>query len=49
MDFFSKRVVFTEPFNLTQDEHADKRKIIDFFKDFKGFIPEYGITGDIEC
>ena len=49
LDFFNKSIVFTEPFNLTQDEHADKRKIIDFFKDFKGFIPEYGITGDIEC
>jgi len=49
MDFFNRTVVFTEPFYLSDDEHADKRKIIDFFKDFKGFVPEYSITADIEC
>ena len=49
MDFFNRTVVFTEPFYLTDDEQADKRKIIDFFKDFKGFVPEYSITADIEC
>jgi 1-acyl-sn-glycerol-3-phosphate acyltransferase len=49
MDFFNRTVVFTEPFFLSDDEQADKRKIIDFFKDFKGFVPEYSITADIEC
>ena len=49
LDFFNRTVVFTEPFYLSDDERADKRKIIDFFKDFKGFVPEYSITGDIEC
>jgi 1-acyl-sn-glycerol-3-phosphate acyltransferase len=49
LDFFKREVVFAEPFMLSDDEHADKRKIIDFFKDFKGYIPEYGITADIEC
>lgn len=49
LDFFNKEVVFNEPITLTDDESADKRKIIDFFKQFKGYIPEYGITGDIDC
>jgi len=49
LDFFNRTVVFTEPFYLSDDERADKRKIIDFFKDFKGFVPEYSITGVIEC
>ena len=48
-DFFRKVIVFSEPFMLSDDEQADKRKIVDFFKDFKGFIPEYGISGDIDC
>jgi hypothetical protein len=49
LDFFKREVVFAESFMLSDDERADKRKIVDFFKDFKGYVPEYGITSDIEC
>ncbi len=48
-DFHKKIVEFSEPFFLTDDEHADKRMIIDFFKQFTGYIPAFGITDDIEC
>ena len=43
-----KRVVFAEPFFASADEKADKYKIVQFFKQFKGYIPEYGITEDLE-
>ena len=48
-DFTRKLYVFSEPFFVTEDESADKRKIVNFFKDFTGYIPEFGITDDIEC
>ena len=30
------------------DEKADKHNIVEFFKQFKGYIPENGITQDLE-
>jgi len=47
-DFAKRRIVFAEPFFATTDEKADKYKIVQFFKQFTGYIPEYGITTDIE-
>jgi len=47
LDFPSKRVVFAEPFFVSDIEKADMQKIIQFFKDFKGYIPNLGITEDI--
>jgi 1-acyl-sn-glycerol-3-phosphate acyltransferase len=47
-DFAQRRVVFAEPFFASADEKADKYKIVQFFKQFKGYIPEYGITEDLE-
>jgi len=48
-DFGQRRVVFADPIFPTDNEQADMRLIIDFFKQFKGFVPEYGITDDIVC
>jgi hypothetical protein len=47
-DFAQRRVVFAEPFFATADEKADKHNIVQFFKQFIGYIPEYGITQDLE-
>lgn len=47
-DFGTKRVVFGEPAMLTDDEKADKQKIVAFFQEFKGFIPENGISKEVE-
>ena len=49
LDFENKRVVFAEPFETGSDMKADLRKIIDFFKQYKGKIPEYGISEETEC
>jgi 1-acyl-sn-glycerol-3-phosphate acyltransferase len=48
-DFGQRRVVFADPIFPTDNEQADMRLIVDFFKQFKGFVPEYGITDDIDC
>lgn len=48
-DYGTKIIEFTEPFYLTDDEAVDKRKIIQFFKGFTGYVPEFGISDDIEC
>ncbi len=48
-DFSQRRVVFADPIFPTDNEQADMRLIVDFFKQFKGFVPEYGITDDIVC
>lgn len=48
-DFGQRRVVFADPIFPTENEQADMRLIVDFFKQFKGFVPEYGITDDIVC
>lgn len=48
-DFGQRRVVFADPIFPTDNEQADMRLIVDFFKHFKGFVPEYGITDDIVC
>jgi 1-acyl-sn-glycerol-3-phosphate acyltransferase len=49
LDFTNKRVVFGEPFSTGEDMKADLRKIIDFFKQFEGKIPEFGISVETEC
>lgn len=47
---FKKRVIeFAEPFYLTDNEQADKQKIVRFFSGFTGYVPEYGITEDVVC
>lgn len=48
-DFSKKEVIFAEPFYTSQDESADLRHIVQFYKDIKGYIPEFGITEDIIC
>lgn len=48
-DFGKRRVVFADPFYPSENEQADMRFIIQFFKQFEGYIPEYGITDDIVC
>ncbi len=48
LDFGNKKVVFGEPFYTTDDEKADKQKIVKFFKGMLGYVPEYSITEDIE-
>ncbi len=48
LDFGIKKVVFGEPFYTTNDETADKRKIVGFFKGMLGYVPGYSITEDIE-
>lgn len=48
LDFPGRKVVFAEPFFASTDETADKYKIIQFFKDFKGYIPDLGITEDLK-
>ena len=49
LDFENKRVVFAEPFLTGTDMKADLRRIIDFFKQYKGKIPEFGISDETEC
>ena len=48
-DFGKRLVVFADPIFPTDNEQADMRLIIDFFKQFQGYVPEYGITDDIVC
>ena len=48
LDFGNKKVVIGEPFYTTNDESADKQKIVKFFKGTMGYIPAYSITEDIE-
>jgi hypothetical protein len=48
-DFGNRRVVFADPFFTSNDESADLRFIVNFFKQFEGYVPEYGITDDIVC
>jgi 1-acyl-sn-glycerol-3-phosphate acyltransferase len=48
-DFSKRRVVFADPIFPTDNEQADMRLIVDFFKQFEGYVPEYGITDDIVC
>ena len=48
LDFDNKKVVFAEPFLTTDNETADKQKIVAFFKGMKGYVPEYSITENIE-
>jgi 1-acyl-sn-glycerol-3-phosphate acyltransferase len=48
LDFGNKKVVFGTPFLTSNDEVADKQKIVRFFKGMEGFVPKYSITEDIE-
>lgn len=48
-DFGQRRVVFADPIYPSDNESADMRLIVDFFKQFEGYVPEYGITDDIVC
>ncbi len=48
MDVGTKRVVIGTPFYTSDNEMADKQKIVAFFKGMEGFIPAYSITEDIE-
>ncbi len=48
LDFANKKVIFGSPFNVSENEKADKQKIVRFFKGLLGYIPEYSITEDIE-
>ena len=48
-DFRKRRVVFADPFFTSDDESADLRSIVNFFKEYEGYVPEYGITDDIVC
>ena len=42
-DFANKQVVFSEPFDTTEDEAADFKKIINFFGPVQGKMPENGM------
>ena len=46
IDFSSRKVLFAEPFFVSEDETNDKHKVVQYFKDFKGYIPDFGITED---
>lgn len=48
LDFVNKKVIFGSPFYTTENEVADKQKIVQFFKGLIGIVPEYSITEDIE-
>jgi hypothetical protein len=48
LDFEHKKVIFASPFMASEDETADKQKIVAFFKGILGFIPANSITEDIE-
>ena len=48
LDFANKKVLFGAPFYTTDNEVADKQKIVKFFKGIIGFVPNYSITEDIE-
>ena len=48
LDFGNKKVIFSSPFSTTENEVADKQKIVRFFKGIAGFIPGNSITEDIE-
>jgi hypothetical protein len=47
--FGKRRVVFAEPFYTSDNESSDLRSIVNFFKQFEGYVPENGITDDIVC
>ena len=40
LDFGNKKVVFGEAFYTSNDETADKQKIVAFFKGMLGYIPD---------
>jgi 1-acyl-sn-glycerol-3-phosphate acyltransferase len=48
LDFAHKKVIFGSPFSVSENEKADKQKIVQFFKGLLGYIPAYSITEDIE-
>ena len=46
-DFPGKKVVFAEPFFISEDEKAAMHTIVQFFKGFRGYLPHLGITEDL--
>lgn len=48
LDFEHKKVIFAPPFMTSENEKADKQKIVAFFKGILGYKPSYSITEDIE-
>jgi 1-acyl-sn-glycerol-3-phosphate acyltransferase len=48
LDFEHKKVIFSAPFHTSDNEAADKQKIVSFFKGIKGYLPANSITEDIE-
>jgi 1-acyl-sn-glycerol-3-phosphate acyltransferase len=48
LDFEHKKVIFAPPFMTSENEKADKQKIVRFFKGILGYIPSNSITEDIE-
>ena len=47
LDFEHKKVIFAPPFMTSENEKADKQKIVRFFKGILGYIPSNSITEDI--
>lgn len=48
LDFEHKKVLFAPPFTVTENEQADKQKIVGFFKGILGYLPANSITENIE-
>ncbi|MEN9696799.1 MAG: hypothetical protein RLZ56_220 [Bacteroidota bacterium] len=48
LDVANKTVVVGEPVYTTDNEKADKQKMVAFFKGMKGIVPANSITEDIE-
>jgi 1-acyl-sn-glycerol-3-phosphate acyltransferase len=49
LDFSKRRIVFAAPFETSPDMVADKKKVIEFFTPFKGYVPAFGIDQNTEC
>ncbi|HSC54440.1 MAG TPA: 1-acyl-sn-glycerol-3-phosphate acyltransferase [Phnomibacter sp.] len=43
LDFGNRRVIFAEPFSVSDNEDADFKKILHFFAPIKGRVPEQGL------
>ncbi len=43
LDFGNHKVIFSEPFYTTDNEAADFKKILDFYRPIQGKIPEQGL------
>lgn len=49
LDFSTRTFTIAAPFYLTEDKEKDLRFIIDFFSQFKGYIPSQGIDQTTNC